>query len=361
MENLEVKNEQGETVLPKSQYNFLEPVNGAVYVEDDEFEKLKSGKPAEETPAPQDTPEANTGGDFADPPASTPPAEIDYNAILKEKTGGKFENWDDVLKIAEAKDARVPAGISEENEDQYFEVLYKRNVLRNVDKLDDANAVKLKMQWDNPDWTPEDVEDEFTDKYGVTVDKDDEPEEYAKQERRILRKLAAEAKTARADLAAQKETLKFPEPVQQTDPEMEAFVTDFNKFGEQYASGLKNIQNLKALDLSVADEDVQFKHEYSIEDSERQDISSKAKDYWQYIESRYAKDGKFDTQKLFEDIFFLENRGKIIKSAVTRAMNLAKVELVKGVANVQDGKVPIPITDLAAQEALEAKKRFILA
>jgi hypothetical protein len=313
--------------------------------------------------------EDKTGGDrtgIADPPK---PVEIDYDAILREKTGGKVEKWDDLLAKLEAKQEtpvlndvskKLYQAIVEGKEEEIAEVLYTRRLLSNVDKLGDADVVKFRMQWENPDWTPEDVEDEFNEVYNIGIDKDDDPEGYAKVERRIARKLAAEAKTARQTLLSQKDTIQLPEFGQQSDPEMDAFMNEYEGFSKQYAELGNTLKSFDKLDLSITDEDVQFRHEYSVDDNEKADLANKAKDYWHYLKSRYAKDGKFDTQKFAEDIYFNENRSKILKSAVTRAMNLAKAELVKGVANVQDNRTPSPSTNTAAEQARADFEKFLL-
>jgi hypothetical protein len=141
---------------------------------------------------------------------------------------------------------------------------------------------------------------------------------------------------------------------------MDAFMNEYEGFSKQYAELGNTLKSFDKLDLSITDEDVQFRHEYSVDDNEKADLANKAKDYWHYLKSRYAKDGKFDTQKFAEDIYFNENRSKILKSAVTRAMNLAKAELVKGVANVQDNRTPSPSTNTAAEQARADFEKFLL-
>lgn len=378
-----IKLETGELLLPESQYNpVADPVNGATYIPDDQYEKVKGGEPWVPSVPKEETPETNTG-DNADlnrnesAPQETRP-EFNLDEIVKEKTGGKFEKWEEFFaKATEEKSEpqqidlpeqskKIIEALKEGKEDELVDVLMMRKTLSSVDKMSAEEVIKLKMQIENPDFTPEDIEDEFQDRFGLTADRDlmDESE-YAKLERRHNRKLESQAKQDREALAKLKEEIKLPDfSVQQqqsVDPEAQKFIDETNRFAEEFSNDLKNnLGSFKTLDLSISDEDVQFTHQFSIDDNEKADLATKAGDFWLYIQSRYAKDGKFDTRKLLEDIYFNENRSKVIKSAVTRAINQGKVAVVKGVANVTDTRTPSPATDPAAEKAQADFKRFYL-
>jgi hypothetical protein len=228
------------------------------------------------------------------------------------------------------------------------------------------DVIKLKMQIDNPDYTEEDINDEYEQKFGVGVSKDDvEESEYAKWERRAQRKLTAESKTAKEFLSRLKDSIALPDfaasTTAQPNPEAENFVNQLSSFGDQFNESLsENIRSLSKLDLGISDKDVQFPHEYTIQDAEKAELSNKASNYWSYIQSRYTKDGKYDTQKLLKDIYLVENFDKVMKSAVTRAMNQAKVELVKGVANVQDTRIANPAGNFAEDQSKRDYENFLL-
>ena len=375
MEAMEVKNESGELILPASQLNgAADPIPGANYVDDAEYDSLKQGtKVVSGSDSAADTTTENITADKGSEliAAETPANSIDYDAILKEKTGGKYEKWDDLLKEREQEEValsetskKIFEALKSGKEDELADILYQRKMLAGVDKLDAADSIKLKIQYDNPDWTVDDVEDEYEQKYGIGVDKDDmDDNEYAKLERRAQRKIDADAKASKDFLVKLRDEIQLPDFKQAptVDPEAENFINETTRLQKEFSDNLTNsLNSFKELDLSISDEDVQFAHKFNIQDSEKADLSNKAKDFWQYVQSRYSKDGKYDTQKLLTDIYFNENRSKVIKSAVTRAMNLAKVELVKGVANVQDTRVPSPSTNLAAEQAEADKRRFYL-
>jgi hypothetical protein len=371
MEGTEVRNEQGELLLPQSQFNSLEPVNGAKYIDDAEYEAAKSAPKAPEVTEATDTTDVTE----AQAPAVETKDEVDYDAIVKAKTEGKFDTWEAMMSklSAETTEAieysenskKIIEALKEGKEDELAEILYQRKVLSGADKMDESEAIKLAIQIQNPDFSAEDIEDEYDQRYGIGVDKDDmDDAEYAKIERRAKRKLATDAKVAKEFLVKLKDDIKLPDfktATAEADPEAMEFITKTESFQKQFSESLENnLKSFDKLDLSIADQDVQFKHEYSISDVEKSDLRTKASDYWKYLESRYAKDGKYDTQKLAVDIFKIENFDRILKSSITRASNLAKVELVKGVANVSSTGIPSPATNPSTEKAQSDFKRFYL-
>jgi hypothetical protein len=367
----EVRNEQGELLLPQSQYDALEPVNGAVYVEDSLYEQAKAAAPLA---TDEQKPDAQTPDPAAQQQTDSQAPQIDYDAILKEKTQNKFEKWDDLLAQLDRKpeielsenSRKLFEAIKEGKEDELADILYQRKLLSGVESMSAEDVIKLKMQIDNPDYTEEDINDEYEQKFGVGVSKDDvEESEYAKWERRAQRKLTAESKTAKEFLSRLKDSIALPDfaasTTAQPNPEAENFVNQLSSFGDQFNESLsENIRSLSKLDLGISDKDVQFPHEYTIQDAEKAELSNKASNYWSYIQSRYTKDGKYDTQKLLKDIYLVENFDKVMKSAVTRAMNQAKVELVKGVANVQDTRIANPAGNFAEDQSKRDYENFLL-
>lgn len=386
----ELRNEEGKIVLPESQYDPLDPVNGAVYMKEEQFEAFKASRPADNPKVESTLPGQEQPGDTsavagADPlnpgSSATLPEGLDYDAIIKAKSGGKFEKWEQIEGLL-SQDAKPPVLDLDETsakiiehlkQGNYAEVstfLAQQQVLGGLDKLSDAEVLKMKMGIENPDFSDEDIEDEYEQKYGIGVDKEDVDEkEYTKLQRRVERKQAADAKAAREGLGALKADLKLPDlpgsqssaAAQATDPETEKFINEFNTLGDQFSQGVQNtLPQLTKLDLSINDKDVQFAHEYSINEMEKADLGNKAKDYWSYLQSRYYKDGQYDTQKYLKDIFIIENFQKILKSAVTRANNQGKIGLARGVANVTDQQNISSSTDFAADARRAGLEDFAL-
>jgi hypothetical protein len=358
----DIRNEEGSVVLPQSQYNPIDPVNGAVYLKDEEYEAVKA-KTTLDTPKSENPSQAGTGP--TEPDTTTP--SVDYDAIVKEKTGGKFEKWDDLISKADKPgldlDDTAKQIIENLQQGKYAEVttfLTQQQILGSLDKLGDEDAIKLRIQIENPDYTDEDVADEYDQKYGIGVDKEDvSDEEFAKLERRVNRKQKSDAKEAREALGKLKTEIRLPSLAPQSDPEVDDFVKEVNGLSEEFAKALDTtLPQFTKLDLSINDKDVQFAHEFSIDDAEKAELGNVAKDFWSHIQSRYYKDGKYDTQQYLKDLYIQRNFGKILKSAVTRAINLGKIDVAKGVANITDPKTNNPSTSFAEDARRKGMEEF---
>jgi hypothetical protein len=66
----------------------------------------------------------------------------------------------------------------------------------------------------------------------------------------------------------------------------------------------------------------------------------KAFDLESFYGNRYYKEGKYDTKQLAEDIYFLQNRDKVVNSMVTQAVSKAKADLLKSMKNIDYSNSP---------------------
>jgi hypothetical protein len=378
-----IKNEAGQNVYPSKLAGIIDDAN-AVF-DTDTFEKLKNPTQTPENSGatdPASGTDTRTGGqpapkgDAAKPDENKEP-EIDYTKYVKEKTGGKYEKLEDLIAKAEAGEKplefanetskKLFESLKGGKEEDVFNFLYQNKILSNTDKLSDEEKVKLKMQLENPDWSQEDVADEFERKYGLKVDQANlDANTLAKEKRAVERLVKKEAADAAEFFAKAKEELKLPELSAPVDPKMEQYSAlekreqELADLSVKFIAAVeKDIPNFKSIDLSVNDKDVQFTHKFDIEDSERTEIADKAKNYWENFQSRYFKDGVWDMQKLAQNEYIADNLPKITKSIVTRAQALAKVENVMGIANVTSTKVDQPNESIATAAEKADKKRFI--
>jgi len=133
---------------------------------------------------------------------TNPSTQLDFEALLAEKTGGKFKSVDEILKLTEQQVApeinfandtakKVFEYLKEGKIDEVVSVYQKQQQLASIDKLDADSILKLKMKQENPELTEDEVEEEFNFKYGVQeadIDEDlDSPEEIAKEKKRFER------------------------------------------------------------------------------------------------------------------------------------------------------------------------------
>lgn len=294
-----------------------------------------------------------------EPAKSEPPAQ--------EPEVKTFEWKDDFSKTI--YDKLVNKDISE-----LADMLYEQKVLSSLDSMSDEDVVKLKMAYDYPDLTPDEIEEEFNAKYKVEnkIDEDsmtDEEIAIAKKQmekeqktlNREMKKLVREAKDSLSEL---RQDIDFPDILSQiqkasNEPVSEDAISQIlaKQQEEQQAAYLEarkvfesSIEDgLKAFDgfaVNYKDEDVQFDGKYNLTQEDKAALQGVLKDFdlEGFYGNRYFKDGKYDTKQLAEDVYFLQNRDKIVSAMVTQAVSKAKADILKGMKNIDYSNQPRPST-----------------
>jgi hypothetical protein len=294
-----------------------------------------------------------------EPTKSEPPAQ--------EPEVKTFEWKDDFSKTI--YDKLVNKDISE-----LADMLYEQKVLSSLDSMSDEDVVKLKMAYDYPDLTPDEIEEEFNAKYKVEnkIDEDsmtDEEIAIAKKQmekeqktlNREMKKLVREAKDSLSEL---RQDIDFPDILSQiqkasNEPVSEDAISQIlaKQQEEQQAAYLEarkvfesSIEDgLKAFDgfaVNYKDEDVQFDGKYNLTQEDKAALQGVLKDFdlEGFYGNRYFKDGKYDTKQLAEDVYFLQNRDKIVSAMVTQAVSKAKADILKGMKNIDYSNQPRPST-----------------
>ena len=254
------------------------------------------------------------------------------------------------------------------------DMLYEQKVLSSLDSMSDEDVVKLKMAYDYPDLTPDEIEEEFNAKYKVEnrIDEDamtDEEIAIAKKQmekeqktlNREMKKLVREAKDSLSEL---RQDIDFPDILSQiqktsNEPVSEDAISQIlaKQQEEQQAAYLEarkvfesSIEDgLKAFDgfaVNYKDEDVQFDGKYNLTQEDKAALQGVLKDFdlEGFYGNRYFKDGKYDTKQLAEDVYFLQNRDKIVSAMVTQAVSKAKADILKGMKNIDYSNQPRPST-----------------
>jgi hypothetical protein len=242
------------------------------------------------------------------------------------------------------------------NLEKVAEVLYEQSVLEKAIKgeMDTEDIIKLKMSYENPDFTEEEVEEEFLSKYGLEepdeLASDEEIARYKKEKSRIEREMKRELKSAQSVLTQRKGEIKLP------DVQTKAAEVDIDSLLSERMSKLESesleaakaerdkyvsaidpaAKSLSGFEVSFKDEDVSFDGKFTISDEEKAILRNKAESFSleDYYGNRYYKDGSYDVKALMEDIYFLENKDKIIQSFVKQAVNNAKLGVIKSIKNV---------------------------
>jgi hypothetical protein len=378
--------------------SIFEPENGAFY----DAEGNKIDKAAETSPVVVDAPETVTTTVETTQPetvrSASPTTEINWESVLSEKTGGKYKSWEDLLpKINQ--EATTPAELTFKDEeskrvfdylregkiDDVLQVYNEQRRLSNLDKANDGDVLRIAMEYKHPNLSPEDISEEIGSRY--KAEKPDEPIEddyiddeayksekkkyekdyakYEKEQKRLDRQLKLDAAAAREQLAGYQKDIILPDinpapATNQPDPAMqEAELAGWKKMRQDYLDSLnKTSAEFKEISFEVNDEGVNFKGSYQIEDGERaaltKDLAEKNV-IDDIILPRYDKGGVYDTRQLMEDLYFLNNKDKIIKAAVRQAIAQTDLENLKRLKNIdlnqqQRGVVNTEDPDLLRKE-----------
>ena len=250
------------------------------------------------------------------------------------------------------------------------DVLYEQKVLSELDSMSESDVLKLKIAYDYPELSPEEIQEEFDAKY--TIDKDFDKsmmtdEEIAskmkqieKQEKAVARELKKAVGEAKDYLQTLKEDISFPDilsqfqesqPVVNTDEVVNQYLKSqeeeqskaYQQAREMFEKSIdEGLKNFEGFNVNYKDEEVQFDGKYSLSVEEKAQLQNDLKDFdlESFYGPRYYKDGKYDTKQLAEDIYFLNNRDKIVNSMVTQAVSKAKSDLLKGMKNIDYSNTP---------------------
>jgi hypothetical protein len=236
------------------------------------------------------------------------------------------------------------------------DVLYEQKVLSELDSMPESDVLKLKIAYDYPELSPEEIQEEFDAKYSIDKDFDKSmmtDEEIAskmkqieKQEKAVARELKKDVREAKDYLQTLKEDISFPDilsqfqesqPVVNTDEVVNQYLKSqeeeqskaYQQAREMFENSIdEGLKNFEGFNVNYKDEEVQFDGKYSLSVEES------------FYGPRYYKDGKYDTKQLAEDIYFLNNRDKIVNSMVTQAVSKAKSDLLKGMKNIDYSNTP---------------------
>lgn len=337
-------------------------------------------------PTQVDPPAATTEPTQAEPvsaeptqvePTNTEPAQSESS----EPTPIQFEWENEIAK-------EIYESLTNGNISDVADILYEQKVLSDLDKMDESDILKLKLAYDYPDLTPQEIEEEFASKYAIDRDYDKSlltEEEIAakekqleKQEKALARELKKDVRDAKDYLQTLKQDISFPDILsqfqEQTQPSVntEEIVSQYLKTQEEeqakvyeqarqmYEQSIESGLNaFEGFNVNYKDEEVQFDGKYALTPEEKAQLQNdlKAFDLESFYGPRYYKDGKYDTKQLAEDIYFLQNRDKVVNAMVTQAVSKAKADLLKSMKNIDYSNTPrtAAVTDMSDYDKMVGK------
>jgi hypothetical protein len=295
---------------------------------------------------------------------TNPSTQLDFEALLAEKTGGKFKSVDEILKLTEQQVApeinfanetskKVFEYLKEGKVDEFMSVYQQQKLLESVDKLDADNVLKLKIKYENPELTQEEINEEFESLYGVEqpdIDEDlDDAADIEKAKKKFEREKSAMERLKKKDLREAKDFLqeKKQEIVlpdiqtsktqQQEAQGQEVDEVAIKEYRDKYLNSIPNtIDEIVGFESKYKDSELEFNTTYVIDANEKQALKDKMENFTlqDYFVPRYINEkGDFDTESIAHDLYVLENFDKIVEAHVSQAVNQAKSMFVKGLKN----------------------------
>lgn len=245
-------------------------------------------------------------------------------------------------------------------------IIYEQSVLSNLDKLSPQDAIKLQMQYENPNMSEADIEKEFKDRYEFQEEQVDTEfmteEEVKAHQKRIDREkksfekeLKRDARDAVKFLSEKRQEIDIPninEYINSKAPKVEdnsKEIEEYNRYMEserkKYEDSIEpSLQKITPFELEFKDDEVNFKVNFvpNKEDLEGMKDKLKAFTLEDYFGPEYynQEKGEYNTAKLAEDIYWRENREKIVKSIVSQAVASAKADMLKKIKGVSIGDAP---------------------
>jgi hypothetical protein len=295
---------------------------------------------------------------------SNPSTSIDFEALLAERTGGKFKSVDEILQLAE-KPVTQDINFANEDSKKVFEYLKEGKVedvinvfqqqkqLQNIDKLDTDGILKLKLKYENPELSEEEINDEFQSRYGVDepdIDEDlDDAADIEKAKKKFEREKSAMERLKKKDLKEAKDFLQekkkeivLPDiqtsaPQQQQAVSNEAEEAAVREFRDKYLQAIPTtIDDIVGFESKYKDSELEFNTTYIIDANEKAALKDKMENFTlqDYFMPRYIDEqGNFDTEAIAHDLYVLENFDKIVEAHISQAVNQAKSLFVKGLKN----------------------------
>lgn len=300
------------------------------------------------------------------------PVQVDVKPS-DANTFTSVENFEEKVQTFEWKDdfsKTIYEKLVNKDVSELADMLYEQKVLSSLDTMSDADIIKLQMAYEYPDLTIDEIEEEFNSKYKVDMDIDedtlteseiqDKRKQLEKQQKAISREMKKTVREAKQSLQEMKKDIDFPDIISQIQsannaPISEEAISQYlakqqNEQQEAYAQARKayessiqdGLNSFDGFSVNYKDEDVQFDGKYNLTQEDKASLQESLKnfDLESFYGNRYFKDGKYDTKQLAEDVYFLQNREKVVNAMVTQAVSKAKADLLKGMKNIDYSNQP---------------------
>lgn len=249
--------------------------------------------------------------------------QVDINAFVSEKTGGKFKGLDELLEYAKqeptvtsnfASDRIEKLNDIEKNGGDIMQVLkFESLKLEELDVENTSDAITLikeKLKMEDPDATEQDLHYLISKDYAVDEDMDDDERNYQ------ISKMKRTARQAKRELLDKKKQLELPKGG--TSKNVEAQQKQIEEMQKQWTDTVSKATSNYNEETFTLGESKEFK--YVVNDEMRKTIADNIvnpQNYWK----RYTnQDGSTNLDLLMSDQILSLNKETILKSAYNQGI-----------------------------------------
>ena len=308
-----------------------------------------------------------------DPPPPPPPKEEDDifdEAQYNKNTFG----WDSAeagkaelarlralekqpVTFANPESERLFNLIKEGKEAEVYGILDKKVKLSKAAEMEAKSAIALHLQITKPHYTAQDIEDVLEETYPTPAkpkqDADEKPEEFEARTAewtaamdKINRRITRDSLAAKEELKKLQSELVLPD-INRVDPTQAAAQIqqelDAKQSRERYLAAVESDFNkVTGFKSTYKDKEVEIPLAYDVTPEEKIAYKEKIKaiDLREYFGPRwFNENGSPKVEEIINDLYFLENREKVIQKFVNDAGNKRMDAYLKGKKNISlDGK-----------------------
>lgn len=266
----------------------------------------------------------------------------DFNTLLREKSEGKFESYEDLVKsFEETQQKQNTSTFANETIATMNKYVLDGGNIDDFNKtqvdyseMSDDDIVKAEMKLNDSDLSDEDIDFMFNNEY--TLDE----EEYDEDEVRISKlKLRKDAKQSREKLVQWKKQFEIPEVSKATENQRET--VDAEKLNQQKALEVEkqrwaNIVQETTSKFDKVDFDINDKGEkftFALSDEDRNSVKETSADLSKFWSRFMNKDGTENVEKLNKAMFLVDNFDKVVRAVANQYKSNGKEDVLKDIKN----------------------------
>jgi hypothetical protein len=281
---------------------------------------------------------------------------VDEDDFIKTKTGGQFENWEQIVEALENQakpkfenelSEQVYAMLLEGKTEELFEILGTKQFAQEVKSMSDEDVLKAYIRANNPEFDDDDVEAEYAESYTIDEYSVDEAK-LKREQKKLSQRIKSDVTEAKEFFDSLAQDIKLPELSKQqvveqqpeVDTEMEQMIQEQRS---KFLSSLSGVETrLTSLPFQWKDEkaNVAINGKFDIPAQELAKYRQAAENLEDYQVNRYYKDGQYLSDKMIRELYIADNFDKILTSALSQAVNQTRLEMLKQSKNIQSEQEP---------------------